>query len=295
MSESAITISLEHIANELRNVNLDSEVLLFDSGFISTHASVFPLRIDALIIQLCINGHGRITIDLVDHNLEPGSIVVLQPKNYINLMDVDSDFESHIIACSKSIVDDVLPKLTDLLPLLLHHLSDPVTTLDLSKAKELDRYYLFLKEVVNQKPSLFHKNKMRCLLQAALFELMDIEQSSHNEDVPMRKSRKEEIMARFILTVREHFRTERQVAFYAKQLCITPKHLSAVVKSISGKTAGEWIENYVTMEAKVLLKTTDLPVQEIAVHLNFPNQSFFGKYFKHITGMSPTEFRRKCT
>lgn len=136
---------------------------------------------------------------------------------------------------------------------------------------------------------------MRCLLQAALFELMDIEQSSHNEDVPMRKSRKEEIMARFILTVREHFRTERQVAFYAKQLCITPKHLSAVVKSISGKTAGEWIENYVTMEAKVLLKTTDLPVQEIAVHLNFPNQSFFGKYFKHITGMSPTEFRRKCT
>lgn len=58
-------------------------------------------------------------------------------------------------------------------------------------------------------------------------------------------------------------------------------------------TAGEWIENYVTMEAKMLLKTTDLTIQQISAQLNFANQSFFGKYFKNQTGMSPTDYRRE--
>ena len=65
-----------------------------------------------------------------------------------------------------------------------------------------------------------------------------------------------------------------------------------MVKEISGRTAGEWIENYVTVEAKVLLRSTDLTIQEIASRLNFTNQSFFGKYFKHQTGMSPSEYRK---
>ena len=99
-------------------------------------------------------------------------------------------------------------------------------------------------------------------------------------------------MAKFILAVSEHFRTHRQVNYYANKLCISAKHLSSVVKEISGRTAGEWIENYVTMEAKVLLRTTDMTIQEIATNLNFLNQSFFGKYFKHITGVSPTAYRK---
>ncbi len=102
-------------------------------------------------------------------------------------------------------------------------------------------------------------------------------------------------MAKFILAVSEHFRTERQVSFYAHKLCITPKHLSSVIKEISGRTASDWIENYVVMEAKVLLKTTDMTIQEIAVYLNFANQSFFGKYFKHHTGVSPTTYRKQNT
>ena len=65
------------------------------------------------------------------------------------------------------------------------------------------------------------------------------------------------------------------------------------VKEASGRTAGEWIDHYVVMEAKMLLGSTDLTVQEISSKLNFANQSFFGKYFKHNTGLSPTEFRHK--
>ena len=102
-------------------------------------------------------------------------------------------------------------------------------------------------------------------------------------------------MAKCILAVSEAFREERQVASSAHKRCITPKQLSSVVKEISGRTAGDWIENYVVMEAKVLLKTTDMTIQEIAAYLNFANQSFFGKYFKHQTGVSPSVYRKNNT
>ena len=87
-------------------------------------------------------------------------------------------------------------------------------------------------------------------------------------------------------------RSERSVKFYADQLCLTPKHLSGVVKEVSGKTVGEWIDELVILEAKALLNSSSMNIQEIADRLNFANQSFFGKYFKHYTGMSPKEYRK---
>ena len=103
------------------------------------------------------------------------------------------------------------------------------------------------------------------------------------------KSRKEYIFERFYETLVESYQSERSVKFYADQLCLTPKHLSGVVKEVSGKTVGEWIDEFVILEAKALLNSSSMNIQEIADRLSFANQSFFGKYFKHYTGMSPKE------
>ena len=81
------------------------------------------------------------------------------------------------------------------------------------------------------------------------------------------------------------------MSFYAKQLNITPKYLSSVVKEVSGKTAARWIDESVILEAKALLKYSGMSIQEIAYHLNFSTQSFFGKYFKRYVGMSPLAYR----
>jgi len=83
------------------------------------------------------------------------------------------------------------------------------------------------------------------------------------------------------------------VGFYARQLCITPKYLTTLIKRISGKSVSEWIDNYVILEAKTLLKYSNMSVQEIAYYLNFPNQSFFGSYFKRNAGMSPSQYKAK--
>lgn len=289
---SADLISLSRIAASVNNDNLNEEIIVFDNEIMFEKEDVFPIRIDGLLITLVFSGTGRIGIDLQEYDLQQHSLIVIQPKNYIYLSSFSEDFRCAVVAVSGHVLEEVLPKLTDILPLLIHHRSDPVVTLDEKEASDMASFYNFLRDKLRGPRTPFLKQKVLCLLQAALYEMMDINTRNAKEEKTAR-SRKQEIMARFILSVSESFREERQVAFYARKLFITPKHLSSVVKEMSGRTAGDWIEGYVIMEAKVLLKTTDMTIQEIAVYLNFANQSFFGKYFKHHTGVSPTAFRKR--
>ena len=292
LTHSADVVSLRQICMSVNNDNLNEEILVFDNDAIMSKEDTFPLRIDALVIALVTSGSGRIGIDLKEYDLQKNSLIVVQPKNYIYLSQFTDDIRCLVLACSSHVVEDVLPKLTDILPLLMHHRTEPVTLLTDKEAEGIKGFYATLREKIGGPKTPFLKQKVLCMLQAALYEMMEINMKNSDGEQTAR-TRKEEIMAKFILAVSENFRTERQVSFYARKLFITPKHLSSVVKEISGRTAGDWIENYVIMEAKVLLKTTDMTIQEIAVYLNFANQSFFGKYFKHHTGVSPTNYRKK--
>ena len=103
--------------------------------------------------------------------------------------------------------------------------------------------------------------------------------------------RKEEILYSFLTLVEANFHKHRDVTFYAQQMCISPKHMSSIVKTVSGRTASEWIDSYVILEAKLLLRNTAMTVQEISAMLNFPDASFFGKYFRRLTGTTPRKFR----
>lgn len=287
-------VTLKQLARSVNNDNLDEQIIVFEPELPFDKDEVYPIRIDALVIALCTEGSGKIGIDLREYDLSKNSLIVIQPKNYIYLLEFSSNLKCSIVACSHNVIENVLPKLTDILPLLMHHRTEPVRHLSDKEAKDIYSYLDFLRIKLREGNTPFIRQKVLCILQAALYEMMDINQrNSKNEDTA--RSRKEEIMARFILAVSEDFREQRLVSYYAKKLFITPKHLSSVVKEISGRTAGDWIENYVVMEAKVLLKTTDMTIQEIALKLNFANQSFFGKYFKHHTGFSPTSYRKKFT
>ena len=95
----------------------------------------------------------------------------------------------------------------------------------------------------------------------------------------------------FLQLLSEHYTMHRNVGFYADKLCLTPKYLSRVIRDTTGKSAPEWIDSYVILEAKNLLKHSGLAIKEIVFRLNFPNQSVFYKFFKARTGMTPTEYR----
>lgn len=106
------------------------------------------------------------------------------------------------------------------------------------------------------------------------------------------KTRAEELFGRFMNLLSEHFTQERKVTFYASELCVTPKYLATTIKQASGKTPTTWINEMVFMEMERELRYSQLSIKEIAYELHFPNTSFFGKFFKARSGMSPLRYRQ---
>lgn len=286
------SIELVDVAKMLNTKNTFKDIVAFEADKFGpkSEKQLSPLRIEALILVQCIQGETKAIIDLKEYTLKKDSLLIIHPRNYLMNTFATEDFRANMIMCSQKLLEDIVPRLTEIGPLLLQQRSEPTIKLTEEESANFVKFYDFIKNMLSGENTSFFKRKITCLMQSLFYEIMDYEYIRTSIET-RRKSRKQEVMAKFILAVSENFRTERQVSFYAEKICITPKHLSAVVKDLTGKTASDWIERYVILEAKMLLRTTDLTIQEISNKLNFTNQSFFGKYFKHQTGYSPSEYR----
>jgi AraC-like DNA-binding protein len=147
-----------------------------------------------------------------------------------------------------------------------------------------------IKQKISDEGNHFRKDLVKTLLLAMFYDLSNIIYRVKQDDKP--QTRAEVIFTKFIKLVETHFRQERRVSWYAQQLCITAKYLSETVKNVSRRTPNDWIDNYVILELRVLLRNSTKNIKEISEELNFPNQSFMGKYFKEHVGMSPTQYRK---
>jgi AraC-like DNA-binding protein len=104
-------------------------------------------------------------------------------------------------------------------------------------------------------------------------------------------SREQTIFDRFIYLVNQHVAREHQIGFYAAKMCLTERYLGTIIRQASGVTAKEWIDRALVTRIKVELKHSDKTIAQISDDLLFPNPSFFSKYFKRLTGMTPLEFK----
>ena len=116
---------------------------------------------------------------------------------------------------------------------------------------------------------------------------------SNEPQTPLPQDKKDKIFQNFMITLYRYYRQERDVTFYADKQCLSARYFSSVIKEKSGSSALQWIIQNVITEAKYLLDNTDLSIKEITTKLNFPTQSFYGKYFKQYVGISPKEYRNK--
>jgi YesN/AraC family two-component response regulator len=156
----------------------------------------------------------------------------------------------------------------------------------------LKKLFEILEYRINQPKNddTFIKNSIEYCLHALLEEVYSL-LTKGAQVKKVQLSRKEAITARFIELLNIYFKTQRQLSFYADKLNITPPYLSQVIKEVSGKTAGEMIDEVVVIEAKRLLKDPQYNITEVSDQLNFTSASFFGKFFKKHTGKSPSKYR----
>ena len=253
----------------------------------------FPCRIDAFIIGVGTEGETSVSFNLHEFRLKKDSMFIFTPKN---ILQVNSQqyFKADVIAISPDFMRRINIDIKNMMPLFLKFVENPALTLTPEESRSMRGMIAQIERDTRGPETHFSFDIVSGLIAATIYKVGDIMYhylAEHPEEQNNSHNRAEEYFKQFTHLLGEHFREERSVGFYARQLCITPKYLTTLIKRISGQSVSEWIDNYVILEAKTLLKYSTMSIQEIAYYLNFPNQSFFGSYFKRNTGMSPSQYK----
>lgn len=255
----------------------------------------FPSRLNALIIGVGTEGETSLTSNLQEFRLKKDSLFIFSPKHILQVQS-NNRFKAHLIVISPDFLKRINIDTKRMMPLFLQFGSLPCMELTHAESQSLRSFISMVEQELKGSETDFSSEIIGGLIAATIYKVGDILThylTEHPEvDSPIH-NRAEEYFRQFTELLGEHYKHERSVGFYARQLCITPKYLTTLIKRISGKSVSEWIDNYVILEAKTLLKYSNMSVQEIAYYLNFPNQSFFGSYFKRNAGMSPSQYKAK--
>lgn len=248
-----------------------------------------PVKISAYTSIFLTQGSCSADINLIKYRIQAPCIVNIPNTHIMQPYDVSEDFKASFIVLSKRMTDSITSAFNDvsIFGLIRRH---PVVPLTPEIAGAMSALYSDLLAISNDDTnahpfqtvlhtllSFFYRHGLKC------FTSIDSNQATPTVS--------NHLVEKFLMLVQDNFRRERFLDFYADRLEITPKHLSRTVRQQTGYSAVEWINRFIILEAKVMLTSSNLNVQQIAEELNFPSQSFFGKYFKKTTGMSPKEFR----
>ena len=255
----------------------------------------FPSRLNALIIGVGTEGETSLTSNLQEFRLKKDSLFIFSPKHILQVQS-NNRFKAHLIVIAPDFLKRINIDTKRMMPLFLQFGSLPCMELTHAESQSLRSFISMVEQELKGSETDFSSEIIGGLIAATIYKVGDILThylTEHPEvDSPIH-NRAEEYFRQFTELLGEHYKHERSVGYYARQLCITPKYLTTLIKRISGKSVSEWIDNYVILEAKTLLKYSNMSVQEIAYYLNFPNQSFFGSYFKRNAGMSPSQYKAK--
>jgi len=269
---------------------IGDEINLYNDSDVQ-HLFGIPSRVEAIGLVVCLEGTIKLTCNLQEYD----SIFLVPPGTIVQCQDVHRSRVSFVIS-STDLLHHLTPRLIKLLPKFMSmygHNHFAISHIDCMQMKNLIR---MLKDLVlTEQDSIYYEEVCEAALLTFQYKWISVLSKIENTQqfTYFHVSRKEELFKNFISYVSADFLKERSVKYYADKMCISPKYLGVIVKEVSGHNANAIIDKCVISEAKNQLKYSDMSIQQISQYLNFSNQSFFGKYFKKHTGLSPLEFRNK--
>ncbi len=273
------------------NAEYMDEGLILTDHISDAHIPQEPTRLNFILMALCKKGKAQYSIDTREQMVNPGDLLFISERHILDNYMASPNFECLCIMVSTKFYHEFVQNVKNVSSLLLFSMNNPVVSLTPREIQVFSNYFQTIREKMADRSHQYRTPLVQALLLAMFYDMSNV--IYRVERMTNRKqTRAEAIFANFIHLLEQNFRTQRRVSWYADQLCITPKYLSEIIKKISLRTPNEWIDNYVILEARVLLKNTTKSIKEITDELNFPNQSFLGKYFKEHVGVSPSEYRR---
>ena len=240
-------------------------------------------------IFICLKGEGYVIINEHKYHLAPSTLCIAFPGTIIQGFKRGEGFESYTLRIATDFLRDLDIPAASSIHLMMRENPCMVLT-----AEQLDSILTICRTMQEKDARTDHP--FREQINAQMLRILCLELAGlYAQHMPVKRepcSRQDMTFRRFLSLLATDITTSREVQYYADKLDITPKYLTIITRQISGRSAASWITHSVILNAKALLSTTQLTVQQVSARLNFPNPSFFGQYFLRHTGMTPKEFRR---
>lgn len=291
-NNSAQKIDLDYILERGVADYSDGDIVIFEHlGGKSMDGSV---KLDMIMLVYCVKGRMQCDVNGKTYTAKAGEVMIGLPNNVYSNYMISPDFESRIFGLSYAAAERNMRINRDVLDLIGYVATNPVISLDTERQALITKYYSIIAHKIKSPHGYFHKEIMHSLFQCAMYELFAIiaphVQYSHDGGETKQANL---LFRKFADLLSANEGKVRSVKRYADELCITPKYLSFVSKTVTGKTALEWIHQSTVKNIERYLSHSNMSIKEIADILEFPNLSFFGKFTKSHLGVSPTEYRRQ--
>ncbi len=247
----------------------------------------YPIRLGMVVGIICRKGYMKIRIGLEYFVIAEDMVLIILPEQIFQLAEISPDFQLGCIILEKDFFD-IQNDFKMALDLQNFFFRQPCVALLKKEMKEVMTIFNLIKEKIEENTNLFLKEIVQTYIRILFYNVCSTLLKSKEKGI---KTRKEEIFEEFVSLLSLHFHKEQKIGWYADKFSLTPKYLSKLIYEVSGKHAGEWIKDYVILEAKALLTSSSLTVQQISEKLGFSNQSHFGSYFKRYTGVSPRKYK----
>lgn len=264
----------------------------FAIGLVDSHDRLYdhPHRLTQGIFVFCLSGECTFLFNLAEYKVKANDFIMIPPGSILQFHSRSASYQSYVILFSSSLLNSL--DLTRGSFFFSRVVADhPVLSLPEKDVVLLKEYCSLLKRIFERIHPEMEPEIVRHLLVSLFYCVSSLCRRQYKTKEVTRYSRLQEVYRRLSTLIMEHYKTNRTVKFYADKLCLSPRYLSSIVKKFNGKQVSHMIERAVILDAQLQLKSSNRTVQQIAEDLNFPNPSFFGKFFKRHTGLTPRQYR----
>ena len=298
MSDKIFKIDFQVIKENIENDSLEDNFLLYDNfseeNEVQELISVtyYPIQLNRItIIVFCIEGYIKLNIGLKNRMITKNQLCVILQDQIIQTTEVSPDFKAGFMVLKRNFFNSQNHFIETI---NLHNNLIKQPYLDLSE-KEMQDYIQILNNIKEKIADTYHTYRLPIIqsyFQIIFYNIYHLIVTQQNTYGKITQNNNTIIYDRFIKMVEEHYRKEHSVKFYADKICLTPKYLSSVICEVSGKHASDWIHEYIVLEAKTLLKSTNMNTKNISETLHFCTPSHFGRFFKKYTGLTPNAYKK---
>ncbi len=269
----------------------DGELAIINQLMFSSR--MHATQIDMVFIVFCCQGELKFEMDGSEYTISKDDVFVGYPNAMYNHFEASYDLKCRLLCLTKSLLQEMLYPKQGIWNRTLFLKKHYIIHLSEQEVIMQNCMNTVLAHNLKSNKTTFRKEILHSLVRCIIFELCRTLSTLVQSENTLETNQKKILFDRFISYMTSCEIKKQPLSFYADKLCVSTRYLTMVCREISGRTAYDWIRDYVQNDVRFYLLHTNLSIKEIAVKLGFCNLSFFGKYVRENLGKSPSDFRRQ--